>query len=310
MERYFKNKITRAMLALMCCALWGSAFPCVKIGYEWLHIEGTGSQILFAGYRFLLAGVFTYIFACISEKKYVLLKKESVPCIFGQGLLQTTAQYVCFYIGLAQTTGTKGSVINGTNAFFSIIGAHFLLKNEKLTSRKVIGCIIGFGGVVVVNLAPGAWGSGFLLVGEGMVLLSACAYGLSSVTLKMISGRENPVTLSAFQLLFGSVALIVIGALAGGHVQGFDVRSVALLLYMALLSTVAFGVWTVLIKYNSVGQIAIFGFSIPVFGTAFSGIVLGERIFTLQNLLALVLVSIGIVIVNLSTCKKEYDNVQ
>lgn len=39
-------------LALLCCALWGSAFPCVKIGYEWLAIEGAGSQILFAGYRF------------------------------------------------------------------------------------------------------------------------------------------------------------------------------------------------------------------------------------------------------------------
>lgn len=310
MERYFKNTVTRAVLALMCCALWGSAFPCIKIGYEWLHIEGAGSQILFAGYRFTLAGIFTYILACMFRKKLVLLKRKTVPYIFGQGILQTTTQYVCFYVGLAHTTGTKGAVINGTTAFFSIIAAHFLLKNEKLSWRKAVGCIIGFGGVVVINLAPGAWGSGFSLVGEGMVLLCSVAYGLSSVTLKMISDKENPVTITAYQLLFGGIALIVIGMVAGGRVQGLDVRSAVLLLYMALLSTAAFGIWTVLIKYNSVGQIAIFGFSIPVFGTAFSGIVLGEQIFTVQNLSALVLVSIGIVIVNMTTCKKKCDNVQ
>lgn len=310
MERYFKNTITRAMLALMCCALWGSAFPCIKIGYEWFRIEGAGSQILFAGYRFTLAGVFTYIFACVSQKKAVLLKKGSVPYIFGQGMLQTTAQYVCFYIGIAHTTGTKSSVIDGTSAFFSIIAAHFLLQNEKITWRKAVGCIIGFGGVVVINLAPGAWASGFSLMGEGMVLLSACAYGLSSVTLKMIADRENPVVITAYQLLLGGVALIMIGMAAGGKVQGFDLKSTMLLAYMALLSTVAFAVWTVLIKYNSVGQIAIFGFSVPVFGTIFSGGVLGEQIFTVQNVAALVLVSFGIIAVNMSTCKKKCDNVQ
>ena len=43
-----------AALALLCCALWGSAFPCVKVGYQMLSIERTGSQLLFAGCRFFL----------------------------------------------------------------------------------------------------------------------------------------------------------------------------------------------------------------------------------------------------------------
>ena len=297
MERFYQNTVTRTILALMCCALWGSAFPCVKIGYELFQIEGSGSQILFAGYRFFLAGVFTFILACVLEKGVITMKKSSVPYVFGQGLLQTTVQYVCFYIGLAHTTGAKGSVINASNAFFSIIAAHFLMRSEKLTWKKVAGCLVGFAGIIIINLEPGAWSSGFSLMGEGMVLVCAFSYGLSSVTLKMISDREKPVTITAYQLLFGGAVLILTGA-AAGSVHGFALKSTLLLLYMSLLSTVAFSIWAELLKYNSVGKVAIFGFSIPVFGVAMSAIFLGEQVISVKNLIALVCVSVGIIIIN------------
>ncbi len=298
MERVYQNTVTRTILALVCCALWGSAFPCVKIGYELFRIEGSGSQILFAGYRFFLAGVFTFILACVLEKGVITMKKSSVPYVFGQGLLQTTVQYVCFYIGLAHTTGAKGSVINASNAFFSIIAAHFLMRSEKLTWKKVAGCLVGFAGIIIINLEPGAWSSGFSLMGEGMVLVCAFSYGLSSVTLKMISDKEKPVTITAYQLLFGGAVLILIGAAAGGSVHGFALKSTLLLLYMSLLSTVAFSIWAELLKYNSVGKVAIFGFSIPVFGVAMSAIFLGEQVMSVKNLIALVCVSVGIIIIN------------
>ena len=298
MEKYYQNTAVRTVLALVCCALWGSAFPCIKIGYEMFHIEGAGRQILFAGYRFFLAGIFAYAAACITERRLVTIKRSSVPYVFGQGILQTTIQYVCFYIGLAHTTGAKGSVINASNAFFSIIMAHFFMKSEKMTWRKGLGCLVGFAGVVVINMAPGAWGSGFALNGEFLVLLCSFAYGTSSVTLKLISDRETPTAITAFQLLFGGGVLILIGLVSGGSVYGFHMKSTLLLVYMALLSTVSFSLWAALLKYNPVGKVSIFGFSIPVFGVALSAVFLHERIVSVQNLAALVLVSIGIIIVN------------
>lgn len=315
MEEFYRNGKTRCILALVCCALWCSAFPCIKIGYEWFHIEGTGSQILFAGYRFFLAGIFTFFIACIWEKRLIKMKMSSVPYVFVQGILQTTIQYVCFYIGLAHTTGAKGSVINASNAFFTIIVAHFLLKSERITWRKALGCLVGFAGVIVINLTPGAWGSGFSLMGEGMILLCAFSYGTSSVTLKMIADRETPTTITAYQLLFGGAVLIVTGLILGGSVQGFTVKSTLLFLYMALLSTVSFCIWAELVKYNPVGQVAIFGFSIPVFGVALSALFLKENVFTVQNLAALILVSAGILIVNLPDsnnrpCKIRTGDVQ
>lgn len=307
MERFYRDTKVRCILALVCCALWGSAFPCVKIGYEWFHIDGAGSQVLFAGYRFFMAGVFTFVLSCILEKRLITMKKSSVPYIFAQGILQTSLQYVCFYIGLAHTTGAKGSVINASNAFFTILAAHFLLKEEKITRRKALGCLVGFAGVIVINLAPGAWGSGFNLMGEGMVLLCAFFYGTSSVTLKLISDRERPATITAYQLLFGGAVLITAGTAAGGAVHGFTVKSTILFIYMALLSTVAFTLWAELVKYNPVGKVAIFGFSIPVFGAMLSAVFLKENIWTVQNFAALVLVSFGILIVNMPE-KEECDS--
>ena len=192
----------------------------------------------------------------------------------------------------------QGVCINASNTFFSIIAAHFLMKSEKLTARKVIGCLVGFAGIIIINLEPGAWSSGFSWLGEGMVLVCAFSYGMSSVTLKMISDREEPVTITAYQLLFGGAVLIAIGAITGGKVQGFNMQSTLLLLYMSLLSTVAFSIWAELLKYNSVGNVAIFGFSIPIFGVALSAVFLGEQMASVKNLAALVCVSIGIIIIN------------
>ncbi len=300
MEEKLQKPMTVCLLALLCCALWGSAFPCVKIGYELLHIQDVGSQILFAGYRFFLAGIFTFVIGSVMERKLLTVKRASVKYVAAQGVLQTAMQYFFFYVGLANTTGAKGSVINASNAFISIIAAAVLIRTEKITWKKAVGCAIGFAGVIVINLSPGAWGDGFHLLGEGMIFMSALCYGISSVTLKMISDRESPVTITAYQLLIGGAILVISGIVSGGSVTGFTWKSSLLLGYMALLSTVAFSIWSLLLKYNSVGKVTIYGFSIPIFGVALSALFLGENILSWQTVIALIMVSVGIIIVNKS----------
>ena len=305
MEKKLQNPIVICVLALLCCALWGSAFPCIKIGYEWMEIEGIGSQILFAGYRFFLSGVLTFALGCLLERRILRMKRENFGVIFRQGVLQTTIQYVCFYIGLAHTPGAKGSIINASNAFVSIVAAHYMIRSERMTWKKGLGCILGLAGVVLVNLEPGGFGGGFRFLGEGMVLLCTIAYGVSTVLLKMISDRESPMTITAYQTLIGSALLIVIGWLLHGDVGVFTWKSAALLFYMALLSTVAFSLWTLLLKYNPVGKVAVYGFTIPIFGVLLSGILLGETIFSVKYLAALLFVSGGVILVNRNDAGKQ-----
>jgi drug/metabolite transporter (DMT)-like permease len=317
MEKRDKNILTKPLviciLALCCTLLWGSAYPCVKNGYRIFHIAGTdtGSQILFAGYRFTLAGVMTWLIAGLSARKIPLPKKEILGNVVILGLIQTTMQYVFFYLALANITGVKGAILSASNSFFSILLAHFFMKNEKMNLKKGIGCVLGFAGVVIINYTKGGFGGGFSITGEGFMLISCLAYGMAAVYVKTFAHKDNALTITAYQLLIGGVILIGIGLIQGGEVHGFTVTGTLLLLYMAFISSAAFSLWTLLLKYNPVGQVSIYGFTIPVFGILLSSVFLGERAFTLKNMGALLCVSLGIIVVNAQmTCKGRANRIQ
>lgn len=74
----FTRPFVMALLATSCCLLWGSAFPAIKLGYRWFDItsDATGTQILFAGCRFTLAGILTVVIGSILARKVLLLKKN------------------------------------------------------------------------------------------------------------------------------------------------------------------------------------------------------------------------------------------
>jgi drug/metabolite transporter (DMT)-like permease len=103
----FAAPIIMTVVALFCCALWGSATPAIKIGYKLLSVEGVASIMLFAGIRFFLAGILTVIIFSVVGRKFLLPKKESVTKILIVGLFQTVIQYIFFYLGLAYTSGVK-----------------------------------------------------------------------------------------------------------------------------------------------------------------------------------------------------------
>lgn len=290
------------LLAMLCCFLWGSAFPCIKIGYELYRIgaDQTASQILFAGVRFTLAGVLVVLISSIAQRRLLVPKKTSWGMIVKVSMCQTVLQYLFFYVGLAHTTGVKGSIIEGSHVFFSILIASLFFHQEKLTGAKALGCIIGFAGVVLVNLTGDGLSGGIALNGEGFLLLACIAYATSSVLIKTYSQRENPVTISGYQFILGGVIMMIVGAAAGGSLHAVSTRSYFMLLYLAMISAVAYSVWGIILKYNPVSKVTVFGFMTPVFGVILSAIFLGEAgsIPWMQCAGALVLVCGGIYIVN------------
>lgn len=300
-EKTMQKTLVVWLGALICCALWGSAFPCIKIGYEMFAIgaEDTASQILFAGYRFTLAGILTILIGSILNRRFLIPKKESGMKILKLSMLQTVLQYFFFYVGLANTTGVKASIIEGVNVFVAVLVASLLFRQEKLTAKKVAGCVVGFIGVVIVNLS-GGMDMSFSMTGEGFIFLSTIAYAFSSVFLKRYSQEENPVVLSGYQFAAGGVIMSLIGVLMGGHVRGFGVTSTVMLVYLALVSAVAYSLWGILLKYNPVSRVAVFGFMNPVFGVILSAILLGEgaQAAGVKSIAALILVCFGIYVVN------------
>ena len=298
--KFYTNRKNIVFLAAICCALWGSAFPAVKIGYSMFNIPGEdiATKLIFAGIRFAMAGIFVLISQVALGKKLFSFSKNDTKELVLLGIIQTTLQYIFFYIGMAYTTGVRGSIINGTGTFFSIILAHFIYKNDKIDFNKIVGCIIGFLGVIIVNLdGSNLMETSFKFKGEGFIMLSALMLSISSIYSKKVTRNKDASIVTGYQLFIGGSILIVLGLVFGGHLSGFTIKSSLLLIYMALISSVAFAIWTQLLKYNKVSTICVFNFLIPVFGSVLSAIVLGDDIFNVKILIALILVCMGIFLV-------------
>ena len=298
---FLQKKAIVALLACFCCFLWGSAFPSIKIGYAMFHIDSadTGSQLLFAGYRFTLAGIMVILAGSLLQHKWLIPAISSYPRIVKLSLVQTVLPYLLFYIGLAHASGITSSIVEASNVFFAILVASCLFHLEPLGRRKLTGCLIGFMGVVLINTAGESLSFHMSLAGEGCILLSALSYAFSSVMIKRYSQLENPVTLSGCQFICGGIILSLIGCCMGGKVSGFHTLSLLLLLYLAFISATAYTIWGILLKYNPVGNVSIYGFMNPVCGVILSALFLNEKkSFQLSTVIALLLVCLGIWIVN------------
>lgn len=285
--------------AILCTLLWGSAYPAIKNGFALLAIAPTDvpSQMVFAGLRFLLAGIILLALARLMGRPWWGMNRASLGQITLLGLTQTTFQYIFFYIGLAFATGVKASIMNATGTFFSVLLAHFIYANDRLSHRKIIGCFIGFAGVFVVNFTDSLLTFDFTLAGEGAIVFAAFILAAASIYGKKISQKMDALLMTAWQLAIGGAALLVLGYIFGGESGNFSLSSLLLLIYLALLSSIAFALWSILLKYNSVGMVTIFNFLVPIFGAVLSALFLNESILEWKNLIALVLVCGGIYLV-------------
>lgn len=309
MKRSFlSKKVIVIPLALFCCLLWGSAFPCIKLGYGYSQIasDDTASQILYAGIRFTLAGIFAFVIGSVMLKRTLIPSKKALPKVIKLSLFQTILQYSFFYIGLARTTGIKSSVITASNVFLSILVASLIFKIEKLTLRKIIGCIIGFSGVLLINIR--GIGSGFSITGEGFVFLSALSYAFSAALVKRYSISEEPVMLSAWQFIAGGSIMSIIGFISGGRLAALNTYGFLMIIYLAFVSAAAFSIWGTLLKHNPVSTVSVFGFMNPVFGVILSFLILSEKsdagVFNV--IAALILVTAGIITINFSPHKNNF----
>ena len=293
---FFSNRKVVFLLATLCCLLWGSSYPAIKNGYALFAIAPTDipSKMVFAGYRFLFAGLVLLLMAAFTRRDALKLNWKNLREITTLGLTQTTAQYVFFYIGLAYATGVKSSIMNSTSIFFSVLLAHFIYRNDRLSLNKVFGCLIGFAGVMVVNFSKDLLDFQFTLLGDGCIVIAAFILSAATIYGKKISQKMDSIILTGYQLLIGGMVLVLAGYLTGGILTGFTLKSSALLLYLVLLSSVSIALWAVLLKYNRVGMVSVFNFLVPIFGAILSAIFLGESILEWKNMVALALVCSGI----------------
>ena len=295
--------LTTSLIAIFCNILWGTAFPVLKIVYADMGIVSSdlGGTITFISLRFLLAGILLFIFGLLIKAPLFKITKVQLALIFILGLFNTTLQYFFFNIGVNNTPGIKASILGQVGIFFSVILAHFVYKDDQLHIRKVLGLSLGFLGLILVNLNKGNEGLlNFTLLGEGFMILSGIVSSLAMFMAKKI-GKELPsIVYTSWQMIIGSLLLLFLGGFMGGDVTSlhFTPKSTLLFIYLALLSSVAFCLWYYILQYRKIGEIALYKFFVPVSGTLLTALFVPGEVLAPIYIVALILVSVGIIIVN------------
>lgn len=289
----FKNKWLVSLTALFCCALWGISTPIVKLGYEFLDKYDAFTLILWAGVQFVLAGLIIIVFYSIFIKRLVFPERKSIKRIASISLLQTILQYSLLYIGLMHTTSVKSAILKCTDVFFIMLIASLIFRQEKITATKLISCIIGFAGIIVINLNGLTFSVN--LLGDGLVLMAIISYSFSAVLIKRYCENENPITLCGYQMMIGGAVMTLIGVVFGGT---FNFAAMfPIILFLSIAYALAYSLWTVLLKCNSVSRVSIHSFITPIIGVVSSNVILSEKsnVSTINIIIALVLVCIGII---------------
>ena len=294
----FQNPTWVVVFALTAAIAWGWAFPLIKVGFNAFGIttDMTGSKMLFAGLRFAAAGLIVLSVARCSGRSFKASATSDWWFILSFALMNTTLHYFFFYIGMSHSEGSRAAILNSLSTFLVVLLACVCFRSDKLTSRKILGCAIGFGGILTLNLGGTESGS-FTWLGDGMIILNAICSALSGLMTRGLSRRVDVFVGTGYSLTIGGMLLVITGLALGGMLPHVNYFGIVCLLLLIAISAVGFALYNKLLSCNPVGRIAIYNSLIPIVGAVTSCLCLGET-FHLKYALAGGLAALGIYIIN------------
>ena len=272
--------------ALTAAIAWGWAFPLIKIGFSAFAITAdmTGSKMLFAGIRFAAAGLIVLSVARGSGRSFKTDIRQDWWFLLAFALMNTTLHYFFFYVGMSHSEGSRAAILNSLSTFLVVLLACACFKSDKLTSRKILGCAVGFCGILALNLG-GTESGRFTWLGDGMIILNAICGATANLMTRGLSRRVD--------VFVGSIP----GLAFGGTLPHVNILGIVCLLLLIAISAIGFALYNKLLSLNPVGKVAIYNSLIPIVGAVTSCLCLGET-FRAKYALAGGLAALGIYIIN------------
>ena len=294
----FQRPFWVVTFALSAAISWGWAYPLIKLGFDEFGITQsmTGSKILFAGIRFFISGVLILAIARFFKRNFRVKSSGGALYILMYALLNTTFHYAFFYIGLSHSDGARAAILNSLGVFLLVLLACVFFKSDKLTVKKMIGCVIGFIGILSLNLDKGSGGD-FTIMGDGMIIGNALCSAFAGLMTRGLGKHVDVFVGTGYSLAVGGVLLVLPGVVMGGVLPHVTLTGVVLLGLLVCISTLGFTLYNKLLSCNPVGKVAIFNSLIPVVGAITSCICLSEP-FYWKYILAAGLSMAGIYVIN------------
>ena len=301
MEELFRNSRYKSILATFCAFGWSLAYPLIKVGYKEFQIVSSdlGGKILFAGIRFLFAGILVCVFCHLRKKKLELDNKKDFFWLIFLAIVNITFHYMFAYIGLGYNASARSTILDSMGGFFLIILSTLIFSDDKMSAPKMLGCLLGISGIVAINIQPGAnFFENITFRGDGMILLNACCAAIGGVITRVASKKMNMMMATGQSMMIGGTLLLAIGMVIGtDSLWSVSLKGIIVLIVLILISAVCFAIYNELLAYHPISKVAIYNALIPVLGVIFSALLLNEEL-KWQYFISVMMVAGGIYLVN------------
>ena len=299
------SKTKTLSLSLLTMLLWGTLFPMVKLGFSAYEVKSTADILLFAGVRFTICGAIICFFTFLKDKSSYRAAGSSIVPILVAGIFAISLHYGFSYIGLELTDSSKTALIKQVGSLLYVCFSFLFIKEDKPTVKKIIAAVIGFLGIIALNIDS----SGFSFhIGDVLILCSSFCLVFSNIISKKVFSKVAPITTTGISQVCGGIVLLIVGTLMGGKVSFRADTSIFIMLYICSASVVSYCIWYYVMKNGELSKLFIIKFSEPIFACVFGAIILGENIWKIQYLIALILICLAVWISNMDASKKLRKN--
>ena len=280
-------KIPAAWLTL--CIVWSSTWLAIKVGLRDLP------PISFVGIRFLIA-IAVLVLVSVGRVRLLPLNAGDYLVLAVTGVLMFALNYALLFWGELYVSSGLAAVLQTTIPIFGMLFAHWMLPDEPLRLQKLAGALLAIGGVALICSHLLDFGGVWAFWGGIGISFGGAAAAFSNVVLKRRAIRLAPAMLAAWQMIFGTVPLLILGFIVDGNPAKFhwSRMSVFCLLYLAIVgSSFTFLLLYWLLPRMSVTNLQTISLITPP-GAVMLGWALGGEKFPLWSLLGAAVVLIGV----------------
>ena len=259
---------------LILCGIWGSTWLFIKLGLADLP------PLTFAGIRFLFASLILVALILARGVRWPRQRRDWTV-IAVVGLLQFSLNYGLVFWGEQRISSGLAAVLQSTFPAFGLVIAHFYLPDEPITTKKVIGVLLGFAGVGIVFSQQLSIAGPTALAGSVALVLSALCGSYGNVLVKAYGTQIDPFVLAAGQMICGFPPLLALGVWTEGNPFRFHWTGMAILALAYLVvvgSVLAFTLFYWLVRHMDVVNTMLIALVTPVVAVILGMIVLHEQL--------------------------------
>ena len=274
---------------LTLCVIWSSTWLAIKIGLQDLP------PISFVSLRFAIA-IAVLLAISVGRVRLLPLRRDDFKLLAYTGVLMFAMNYALLFWAELYVSSGLSAVLQATIPIFGMVFAHFILPGEPLRWQRVAGAVLAVGGVAVICSRLLDFGGLLAFWGGVAVVFGAATAAFSNVMLKARALKLAPAMIAAWQMIFGTVPLLVLGFIVDGNPLHFHWTKTAVfcLLYLAIPgSALAFLLLYWLLPRMSVTNLQTISLITPP-GAVLLGWLLGGETFSLWSLAGGALVLAGV----------------